>query len=306
MATALALIPVLAAGCSDDSSGGAGGDVSDACSLTAPCNASAVCDYHADGGPACISKDGDLDGDGLTNDRDYCHHQMGGQYDEDSDGMGDDCDRCPISRPRDTPDSDADMLDAPCDPNPSSDGDMLLLFDGFQTLDPRWTGTTPSAWEIRGGELLVSLSSIPTQEFFKTSVVGKNSIAVEASFRVDKVESSASRHVVGVTASDPRPAGVASMACYVTRASVGPGGDLVVVETNQSAMNQPTADAFNGANLYRAGGRVSASTAGCSVVTNDTAVGTVQTSITPDQLSQVSLTAHAATVRFQYVIVVGR
>lgn len=290
--------------CSDEAE--LGGDVGAPCSLLQPCGSTAVCDYHADGGPTCITRDGDVDGDGLPNAMDYCHHAPGGQYDEDGDGQGDSCDRCPISRPRDTPDTDNDTLDAPCDPNPSSDGDELLLFDGFQTLDPRWEGTTPSAWMIRGGELVATLATVPTQEFFKTNVVGKNAIAFEASFRVDKVEASATRHVVGVTATDPRPAGVAEMACYVTRADAAPGGDLVVVETNQGAMNQPAGDAFNTGNLYRAGGRASGTTAGCSVITNDTAVGTVQANITQDQLSQVSLTAHATTVRFQYVLVVGR
>ena len=49
--------------------------------------------------------------------------------------------------------------------------------------------------------------------------------------RIDRVEASASRHLVGVHADDPRPAGAATVQCYVTRADAGQN-ELVVVETN--------------------------------------------------------------------------
>jgi hypothetical protein len=277
------------------------------CSLTDPCADGSVCDFTAEAGPICISASGDIDGDGLPNDKDFCHHAMGGQYDEDGDGVGDDCDRCPIAPPRATPDSDNDTVDAPCDPAPSEDGDEILLFDGFTAagLDPRWKPTTASAWRAPGGEAIVQLDTVGTQEYLATTVVGKDSIAVEASFRVDKLEASATQHLVGVYADDPRPAGAAQMLCYVTKFD-NDGIERVVVETNSNAMNQITSGAFSSANLYRAGGYVTGLKAGCSVLSNGNPLGTVQANITPDQLASVALTARAATVRFQYVIVVGR
>lgn len=277
------------------------------CSLTDPCGTGQVCDFTADGGPMCISASGDLDGDGLTNDKDFCHHAPGGAYDEDQDGIGDDCDRCPIAPPRATPDPDGDMVDAPCDPAPTEAGDEILLFDGFATgtLADRWKPTTPSAWQAKPGEVIVTLSSVGTQEYLATTVVGKNSVAIETSYRVDKIETSNARHLVGVYADDPRPAGVAEAQCYVTRADQTQN-ELVVVETNQGAMNQPATGAFASANLYRAGAYVTGTRAGCSILSNGNPLGTVQSMITPDQLSSIALTAQAATVRFQYVLVVGR
>ncbi len=298
---ALLLLLVATVGCSDSAT------IADGpCSLTEACSDAAVCDFTAEGGPTCIPKAGDIDGDGLTNDKDFCQHQMGGAFDEDLDGIGDDCDRCPIAAPRTTPDTDHDMVDAPCDPAPSEDGDVILLFDGFQNgLDARWTAGTPSVWKVQGGEMIADLSGSPDQQFIKTGVAGKNTIAVEASFRVDKVEASATRHLVGVYASDPRPAGAAEMSCYVTKADAAPTTELVVVETNMGSMNQATSDAFNPANVYRAGGLASGTMARCAVLSNGNPLGVVQAAITPDQLAQVALTAHAASVRFQYIIVVG-
>lgn len=288
-------------GCSDSATIG---NDDGPCSHTEPCSDKSICDYTADGGPVCIPKAGDIDGDGLTNDKDFCQHQMGGAFDEDLDGVGDECDRCPIAPPRATPDSDADMVDAPCDPAPTTDGGVILLFDGFQDgLNARWMSTLPSVWSVQGGELKVTLDAIGDQQFLKTNVIGKNSVAVEASYRVDKVEASATQHIVAVYADDPRPAGVAQMQCGVTLASTT---EIVVVETNQGFMNAPTTGAFDSANLYRAGAYVTGTRAGCSVLSNGNPLGIVQADITADQLSSVALTARAATVRFQYVIVVGQ
>lgn len=296
------LLALIVVGCSDSPSNTDG-----PCSLTEPCSSSAVCDFTADGGPMCIPKDGDLDGDGLTNDKDFCQHQQGGAFDEDVDGVGDDCDRCPIAPPRSTPDTDTDLVDAPCDPAPSTDGDEILLFDGFQNgLDTRWMATTPGAWRVQGGEMIATLATVPDQEFMKTNVVGKNTIAIEASYRVDKVETSAARHLVGVYATDPRPAGAANLECYVTKADAAPGTELVVVQSNLSSMNMPTSEAFNSANIYRVGATATGTSARCVVLANGNPLGTVQTTITADQLSQVGLTAHATSVRYQYVLVVGR
>src|SRR5215218_9175621 len=81
------------------------------CSLSSPCSDGEICDFTDPAGPVCIDSDGDLDGDGLPNGKDFCQHQAGGEFDEDKDGIGDDCDRCPIAPPRATPDTDGDMVD---------------------------------------------------------------------------------------------------------------------------------------------------------------------------------------------------
>jgi hypothetical protein len=303
-ARALALASIAAlTGCSDTPDTIDNGP----CSLTDFCGTGAVCDFTADGGPTCIPAAGDLDGDGIPNDKDFCEHMAGGQFDEDQDGIGDDCDRCPIYPPRATPDSDNDMVDAPCDPAPTEDGDTIVLFDGFSTpgLDARWKPTTSSAWSVPGGEAIVSLAGVNAQEYLSTTVVGMNSVAIETSFRVDKIETSATQHLVGVYASDPRPAGSAKASCYSTVADAD-SIQRVVIETNSGFMNEIVTDAFNTANLYRAGMYVDGLTAGCSMLSNGNPLGAAQANVTPDQLANIALTARAATVRFQYVLVVGR
>lgn len=295
-----ALLLLVLIGC-----GSSGSSLGDSCSLTEACG-EGVCDFTAEGGPVCISATGDIDGDGIPNDADFCQHAMGGASDEDRDGIGDDCDGCPIAAPRAEPDPDGDKVDSPCDPDPRTAGDEILLFDNFaSTLHTRWKPTTASAWQVKGGELVASLGAVSDQEYLTTQVIGKSNISIEASYRIDRLEASNAQHLVALYMSDPRPAGVSSAQCGVTKADVGMN-ELVVVETNQGSMNQIVTGAFDSADLYRAGAYVSGTKAGCSVIGNGTPLGTVQATLTPDQLSSVSLTARAVTVRFQYVLVVGR
>jgi hypothetical protein len=286
-----------------------GPTLGDPCDGENPCNSGEICDFTAEGGPICITGQGDLDGDGIPNAMDFCQHQMGGAADEDRDGIGDDCDRCPIAAPRATPDADNDNVDSPCDPDPREPGDEILLFEGFSStaLDTRWKATTASVWKVQGGEVIATAPAAAAQDYLTTLVVAKANISIEASYRIDRIDSAGTpvQHIVALYMSDPRPAGVASMSCGVTKADGG-AGELVLIETNQSAMNQLVSGAFDSANLYRAGGYVTGNRAACSVIANNTPLGTVQASITPDQLSSISLTAKAATARFQYVLVVGR
>ncbi len=277
------------------------------CSQDSPCGDGEVCDFTAEGGPVCISSSGDGDGDGIPNGKDFCQHAPGGAFDEDGDGVGDDCDRCPIAPPRANPDSDNDEVDSPCDPAPSEPGDKILFFDGFSGgLSADWKPTTASAWTVANGELTVNLSAVPEQESLKHNVSGESNLAIQAAYKVDRVENTATTHVVAVYAEDPRPAGVSKMQCGVSRADTA-AADLVVVTTNLGAMSQPTIDpALLTSKTYRAGAYVEGTRAGCSVIADNTALGTVQTTITADDLSSVALTARAVTARFQYVIVVGR
>jgi hypothetical protein len=276
------------------------------CSLTAPCNEGEVCDHTAEGGAVCIPGDGDVDGDGLANNKDFCQHAPGGEFDEDKDGAGDECDRCPIAPPRANPDTDGDMVDAPCDPAPTEAGDEILFFDGFgKGLSANWKPTTAGAWTAANGELTVNLSAVGTQDYLQHNVIGKSNVAIEAGYRVDRVENSATRHLVAVYADDPRPAGTAQVQCGVSRADAS-AADIVVVQTNAGSMSQPTVDpALLTTKFYRAGAYVSGTRAGCSVIADNSPLGTVQATITADDLSSIALTAQAITVRFQYVIVVG-
>src|SRR5690242_14944580 len=144
------LLILMLAGCSGASLGGP-------CSVAHACGDGAICDLTDPDGPTCIDAAGDVDGDGIPNGNDFCEHAPGGAHDEDADGIGDDCDPCPIAKPPASPDPDGDAVDSPCDPDPHTAGDTILLFDGFADgLGSNWTPTTPASWTAVGGELVVS------------------------------------------------------------------------------------------------------------------------------------------------------
>ncbi|HEX5060760.1 MAG TPA: hypothetical protein VFV99_15435 [Kofleriaceae bacterium] len=295
----LAFVLAAAAGCGSST-------LSGPCSLDSACSDGEVCDFTAEGGPICISADGDVDNDGIPNGEDFCEHAMGGRYDEDKDGVGDDCDKCPIAPPRDTPDSDGDGVESPCDPAPTEPGDEIIFFDGFNgALSADWKAMTPAAWTGGDGEVTANLSAVATEDSLSRVVPGKTNVAVEIGYKVDRVENSSPRHMVAVYADDPRPAGTATVQCGVSRADSA-AGDLVFVQTNSGQMSSMTVDpALLTTKSYRASAYMSGARAGCVVIANNMALGTVQTTITPDDLSTIALNAQSVTARFQYVLVVG-
>jgi hypothetical protein len=257
-------------------------------------------------GPHCVSDEGDIDGDGIPNGEDFCEHMAGGRYDEDGDGLGDECDPCPIAPPPATPDPDGDAVDSPCDPDPLTPGDRIILFDGFNgdTLDPRWSPTTAAAWTISNGEVTVDLTSVPTEDYLATSVGEATNFALLASYRVDQLTSSSPTHIAAIRATDPRPAGVAQFECSMVHADGGTS-DVVVVQTDQSDSSLPSGSGFTSATLYELAAYSTQGYVGCTAVADNNGLGAVQARITPDALATASLGAEGVVARFGWVLVVG-
>jgi hypothetical protein len=284
-----------------------GGGLGDACDLQTPCGEGVVCDYTL-AVPSCIDASADPDGDGIPSSMDHCPDAPGGLYDEDNDGIGDDCDRCPIAKPPAVPETDGDEVDAPCDPDTHTPGDKILLFDGFAdpTLDPRWTPTTASAWMVQGGELVVRLAGQETQDFMTTQVAPQPNLAVQASYRVDKVEASSTTHIVSALAIDQRPAGVSSFECGVVKSDVSTE-EIVSLETDQGVVSHGAmTSAFDSASLYRTAARLTGANVDCTVIGDNMPLAIITNTLSPDSIGTIKLTGRAVTARFQWVLVVGR
>jgi len=289
---------------------GTGAALGDPCSQSLACDSDGVCDFTASGGPVCIDKTGDNDGDGIVNAIDRCPNAPGGvsdTYDEDNDGIGDPCDKCPIAPPPSVPDLDHDDVDSPCDPDPDTPGDKILFFDGFgsATLNAMWKATGSAAWMPEGGELVVDANQ-PDEQYLELIVEPVPSFAIEASYRIDELESSATTHKVGARGFDSSPAGVANFECGVITSDVGTG-DVVALETNLNGTSaQAQIPAFSTAALYEDAAYATNASVGCTVIGDNTPVGTTQDQISPASLGTAALAVRAVTARFQWVLVVGR
>ncbi|MBA3391465.1 MAG: hypothetical protein H0T89_02420 [Deltaproteobacteria bacterium] len=285
---------------------GGGPDIGGPCDLEDLCDDGATCNLSAADGDGrsgtCIANDGDIDGDGLRNDKDFCNAIPGGTYDEDLDGVGDDCDRCPIARPLAAPDSDGDEVDGPCDPDPSVAGDRIVLFEGFNaTLPSGWKMV--GNWEFRGGEVVATPPDGTTIGTLTAPLpLVTTRMAVLAQYRIDRVDAAAAQSLVGVTAIDRRPAGVSAVTCGGQRAGAA---DSLLLDTDTGAAAKPFANLFDTASRYRIAQKIEGIQAACSMIA-DAEQGAVGQTTGGEAPSEAGLLARAATARFQYLLVVQR
>ncbi len=282
---------------------GAGVGIGDECSLTSPCGDGAVCDFTDPAGPVCIDADGDLDGDGISNALDFCNHAPGGAFDEDRDGIGDDCDRCPIAPPASSPDRDSDEVDSPCDPDPDVDGDQIVAYSGFnEPLPANWMAT--AAWEIVGGEAIARSTDIVNNEVLVAPLpLVSQHVAVFSQYRIDALDPNATSHRAGVVTVDQRPAGGTDVTC----AGVRTGGEdnLLLDTTVNVASDSFMIDLFDDAGLYRLTLALDNSNAGCAMAAGSETGATTATT-NGEAPNQGGLTAKGVTARFQYLLVVQR
>ena len=303
------LLILVLVGCNASTDEGGAG-LGESCDHKTACASGGVCDYTL-AQPVCIDANADTDGDGLINMIDHCPDGPGGMYDEDNDGIGDDCDKCPIAKPPATPDLDGDDVDSPCDPDPETPGDKILMFDGFNgtTLGSQWKPDADSAgaWTVVGGELVVSLPTQSGQAYLSANVIPEPNLSVQTSYRVDKLESGSPLHSISALGVDSRPAGTASYECGVVKSDVSSDGEVVNLITDQANMSNPAlVEGFNTASLYRNATYATGATAECAVIGDNNPLATMESTITPDQLGVVKVSARGVTAKYQWVLVVGR
>ncbi|MEO8702701.1 MAG: hypothetical protein ABI867_21835 [Kofleriaceae bacterium] len=280
---------------------GASAELGGTCSLDDPCD-NAVCDFTDPAGPTCIERDGDLDGDGIPNNQDFCNHADGGRFDEDRDGIGDDCDRCPIAPPPSQPDSDNDTVDSPCDPDPSEDGDTIVVFEGFNEGIPS-TLTATAGWQVMGGEAIGTPTAADVDEELTAALpLTSQTVAVVGQYRVDTVLAAATQSFAGVETLDERPAGGSEILCSGSRTG---SIDRLLLVTDTGTSTKDFTNLFNTASVYRVALSLAGAGAGCAMIADEER-GATQTSTNGELMNRAGLVVRGAVARFQYLLVVQR
>lgn len=295
----LALLALILAGC-----GGGGDAEGDTCSRGS-CADGLVCDLTDPGGSVCIDADGDLDGDGIPNSQDFCEHVAGGKFDEDQDGIGDDCDRCPIAPPEAVADNDDDEVDSPCDPEPSENGDEIVIFEGFNEGALPDGVIASAGWEFVTGEAIAHpVDSVNSESMLINLPLVSQHVAIRAQYRVDEIDASASNPFVGVNAIDQRPAGGSQVKCGGSHANGAP--DILLLDADAGVATKDfLTSLFDPASLYRIAVQVDNAAAACAIVA-DNELGAVDTTSTGEAANHAGLTVRGAVGRFQYLLVVQK
>lgn len=299
VAARAALCAALAA-CSSSPTTSVGGP----CDAKKQCDGGQVCDLTDPKGPVCLDADGDIDGDGIPNGKDFCQHMAGGQFDEDGDGIGDECDRCPVGKPPSTPESDGDAVDNPCDPDPREPGDKIILFNGFNAAP---TGATVTAgWKFENGEAVATADANTTEAITFPLAGGTNHLEVLASYRVDSVIAGAPQTDATVQTLFKLPMGASTVSCGGSR-PLGTGDVLALTTAANGSSSQnvvPVANAFGPGIRYQVLTLLDGAQANCALA------GDVMANSGASQLSSdgsapnfALLLVRGATVRFAYIMV---
>ncbi|HEY4058529.1 MAG TPA: hypothetical protein VGM39_18075 [Kofleriaceae bacterium] len=304
----IALALMLLAACGSKASGGDDGDDGPAnggeCDASHDCKDGKVCSitHNADGVGECLDANGDVDNDGLQNSQDYCNSGPGGQYDEDRDLIGDDCDKCPIAAPPSTPDPDNDDVESPCDPDPRTPGDKIALFQGFRAGIPA-TYKQTGVWSANsGGDAVITPDPGATATLTTSLPFQSSNIAIFASYRVNSVDATQGRNYVGLVAKDSRPASSAHTSCGTQRSA---GADSLSIENESSAMSMNMTNAFDTASLYEVTLGVQGLNQFCVIIADSDQLATQATS-TGEALTEAGQFAQGAAVQFEYLLVVQR
>ncbi|CAN5711943.1 hypothetical protein BH11MYX2_BH11MYX2_00470 [soil metagenome] len=306
MRIAFALMLLSACGTKSGGGGGDDGVIGNGgeCDATHDCADGKICSitHDASGAGECLEATGDVDGDGLQNSQDYCNSGPGGQYDEDRDLIGDDCDKCPIAPPRATLDPDGDEVESPCDPDPRTPGDKIVVFQGFRAGIPQAYKQT-GVWTVNsGGDAVVTPDPGVTATLTTSLPLQSSNIAVYAGYRVNAVDATQDRNYVGIVAKDSRPASSAHTTCGAQRSA---GADSLAIENETTAASMSLSNAFDTASLYEVTLGVQGLTQFCVVIADADQIAT-QANSTGEALTEAGLFAQGADVQFQYLLVVQR
>ena len=272
------------------------------CDSSNKCDSGQICDRTNPGGQMCIDVNGDIDGDGIPNGKDFCEHMAGGANDEDGDGIGDECDHCPIDPPPSQPDSDGDAVDSPCDPDTRTPGDKILLFNGFNTA----VANAGADWKFQNGEAVVTPGAPDTvEQLVFPLATATNHMTIYAAYRIDGVATGATQADAAIASATANlPMGASRVQCGGSRSG---GSDTLLLKTDSGATSdQPVTNAFNSASRYRLLQQLDGATATCALAGDSEAnSGAIQLATDGNNPNQISLYARGATVRFSYILVVG-
>jgi hypothetical protein len=289
--------------------GGGSTHSGDTCDAQTPCSDGQVCDLTNPDGPACIDASGDLDGDGIPNAMDKCQHMAGGKFDEDGDGIGDECDACPIAKPLadgdKNKDDDNDGVDSPCDPNPHTDGDKIVLFNGFNdgAIPTGWKASSAS-WQVMGGEAIVTPTDATTDELLTAPLALPTShTTLFAAFRVDNVVAGATTVQAAVTGITKLPMGDSAAECGSARAGTS---DSVAIHTDAGSASMPFIKGlFDPAGLYSVLEQLDGGMAKCALIAPAESQATAAPT-SGNALNQAGMKVRGAKTRFEYLLVVQK